>query len=393
MYDSCCSVSVMFRSQLNYNRHEYRKRRLRHYTADTNLGCPSDEARLNAHKPLYQDILYNYNKTYLHVKPCYYHFQLRHLCHTLNNNEIYTLGINYTVQSHNTLTNTSNAVVNFSASSSCTTSMNVDSKNQLLYCGSMNGELCVIDLTTGYKINKFDNITTSADSTTNGITTYYNNNEPHALISTNDCYVRDLNIESMSFVNEIKFDHPLNYATAQPYNNNIICCVGDSYDCYIYDTRCNDTVYKLIGHTDHTFSCTWHNNTYNICTASEDCTGKIWDIRRKQNNNVIYNNDTTDQSIYSIVSYMSPIRSCQYSSDSNTLVLAEAADFIHIYDANSNYDTVQNIDFFGEISGVNITDDNQMLYVAITDRIYGCLLQYNINQKKLLDIYSNTDML
>jgi hypothetical protein len=59
----------------------------------------------------------------------------------------------------------------------------------------------------------------------------------------------------------------------------------------------------------------------------------------------------------------------------------------HIYDHTTQYKTAQTIDLFGEISGVSITPDNNSIFIAVTDRIYGCLLEYTRNSIQLMDLY------
>lgn len=59
------------------------------------------------------------------------------------------------------------------------------------------------------------------------------------------------------------------------------------------------------------------------------------------------------------------------------MVVAEPADFVHVYSTKSDYKKRQEIDFFGEISGVSLSPDDESLYVGIWDRTYASLLQYN----------------
>lgn len=58
-------------------------------------------------------------------------------------------------------------------------------------------------------------------------------------------------------------------------------------------------------------------------------------------------------------------------------MVAEPADFVHIYNAGGEYRKRQEIDMFGEISGVSLSPDDESLYIGIWDRTYASLLQYN----------------
>ena len=74
---------------------------------------------------------------------------------------------------------------------------------------------------------------------------------------------------------------------------------------------------------------------------------------------------------------MGAVRSVRFSSDGKFLVVAEPADFVHVYSSEANYRKRQEIDFFGEISGVSLSPDDESLYIGIWDRTYASLLQYN----------------
>ena len=59
------------------------------------------------------------------------------------------------------------------------------------------------------------------------------------------------------------------------------------------------------------------------------------------------------------------------------MAMAEPADFVHIFDVGSGYQQQQELDFFGEISGMSFSPDTDALFVGVWDRPYGSLLQYN----------------
>lgn len=52
------------------------------------------------------------------------------------------------------------------------------------------------------------------------------------------------------------------------------------------------------------------------------------------------------------------------------------ADFVHVYDAKSGYEKEQEIDFFGEISGMSFSPDTESLFIGVWDRTYGSLLEF-----------------
>lgn len=366
-------------SQLNLSRHEYRTRRNEFYSSDSGLAEPNSDIKLYSQKSS-NKLLYQFHSNYLSVKPYYFHFQLRHLVCATSAHDIYTMCLNNTSH-YNTITNKLTSCLEFTHMD-VMCSLQVDSYNQLLFLGGTKGEFICMNLITGTRVNSFDKITSQESSICNSITLYNNNTlDTHILISDNDTYLRDIAVNTMQCSGEYKFDIPINYSCSNPDNNNMICVVGDTESCYVIDRRIESShciINELIGHTDHSFSSSWNINGINICTASQDCTGRIWDIRNtKQSTNIISAN-------------MSPIRSCMYSHDGTQLVLCEAADYIHIYQHNQQYTVKQTIDLFGEISGISYSPDDESIFIGVTDRIYGCLLQYNKCKYRLNDLFDTS---
>lgn len=74
---------------------------------------------------------------------------------------------------------------------------------------------------------------------------------------------------------------------------------------------------------------------------------------------------------------MGAIRALKFSSDGRFLAMAEPADFVHVFDTVSGYVKCQEIDLFGEIAGVSFSPDTEALFVAVADRTYGSLLEFN----------------
>ncbi|PWA84711.1 transducin/WD40 repeat-like superfamily protein [Artemisia annua] len=68
---------------------------------------------------------------------------------------------------------------------------------------------------------------------------------------------------------------------------------------------------------------------------------------------------------------MGAIRTIKFSSDGRYLDIAEPADFVHIFDSQTDYGSGQEIDVFGEIGGISFSPDAEALFVGILDRTYG----------------------
>lgn len=60
------------------------------------------------------------------------------------------------------------------------------------------------------------------------------------------------------------------------------------------------------------------------------------------------------------------------------MAMAEAADFVHVYDAKNGFEKEQEIDFFGEIAGISFSPnaESESLFIEVGDRTYANLLEY-----------------
>lgn len=82
------------------------------------------------------------------------------------------------------------------------------------------------------------------------------------------------------------------------------------------------------------------------------------------------------KSVSALKGNLGAIRSIRYSSDGRFMAMAEPADFVHVFDVKSGYDKEQEIDFFGEISGMSYSPDTESLFIGVWDRTYGSLLEF-----------------
>ena len=125
------------------------------------------------------------------------------------------------------------------------------------------------------------------------------------------------------------------------------------------------TVKPLCGHLDYSFASAWHPDGRIFATGNQDKTCRVWDVRN------------LSKSIAVLKGNLGAIRSIRFTSDGRFMAMAEPADFVHVYDAQSGFEKEQEINFFGEISGVSFSPDTESLFVGVWDRTYGSLLQYN----------------
>lgn len=125
------------------------------------------------------------------------------------------------------------------------------------------------------------------------------------------------------------------------------------------------TIIPLCGHLDFSFASAWHPNGRIFATGNQDKTCRIWDARN------------LSKSVSVLKGNLGAIRSIRFTSDGQFMAMAEPADFVHVYDAKNGFEKEQEIDFFGEISGMSFSPDTESLFIGVWDRTYGSLLQYN----------------
>lgn len=122
---------------------------------------------------------------------------------------------------------------------------------------------------------------------------------------------------------------------------------------------------NLKGHLDYSFASAWHPDGRILATGNQDTTCRLWDMRN------------LSESLAVLKGRMGAIRAIKFSSDGQFMAMAEPADFVHVYDTQSDYCKAQEIDLFGEIAGISFSPDTDALFVGVADRTYGSLLELN----------------
>ncbi|AQL03296.1 Transducin/WD40 repeat-like superfamily protein [Zea mays] len=147
-------------------------------------------------------------------------------------------------------------------------------------------------------------------------------------------------------------------------DGKLVIIVGDDTDALLIDANSGKTIHSMKGHLDFSFASAWSPDGLTFATGNQDKTCRIWDARN------------LTESVHVLRGNVGAIRSIRFTSDGHFLSMAEAADFVHIFDIKSDYNKRQELDFFGEVSGMSFSPDTDTLYVGISDRTYGSLLQF-----------------
>ncbi|XWS27666.1 hypothetical protein CRYUN_Cryun25bG0001000 [Craigia yunnanensis] len=200
-------------------------------------------------------------------------------------------------------------------------------------------------------------------------TTYDDNSITNAV----EIYVtpRFFDLEKYQLAKHFHFLWPVNHTSLSP-DGKFLIIVGDNPDVMLVNSDTGKTVMPLRGHLDFSFASAWHPDGVTFATGNQDKTCRIWDIRNLA------------RSIAVLKGNLGAIWSIRYTSDGKYMAMAEPADFVHVYDVKSGYENEQEIDFFGEISGLSFSPDTESLFIGVWDRTYGSLLEYGRQEELLI---------
>jgi WD40 repeat protein len=236
-------------------------------------------------------------------------------------------------------------------------------KERLLVAGGFQGELICKHLDRP-GVSFCSRTTYTENAITNAVDIYRNSSGAlHFMASNNDCGVRDFDMERYKLVQLFRYLWPVNHSSLSP-DGKLVAVVGDDPDGLLVDTSNGQTIGTLKGHLDYSFASAWHPNGVTFATGNQDKTCRIWDTRK------------LSESVAVLKGNLGAVRSIRFTSDGRYVAMAEPADFVHIYDTKSGYKKEQEIDFFGEISGISFSPDTESLFIGVWDRTYGSLLEY-----------------
>ncbi|KAJ0623826.1 putative transcription factor WD40-like family [Helianthus annuus] len=363
--------------RLNITRESYRRTRLEQYRNYENIPLSGDAVDKKCKQKSKGGNYYEFFHNTRSVKPTILHFQLRNLVWATSKHDVYLMS-NYSIMHWSSLSHNLTEILNFSGHVAPTekhagsllegfTQTQISTlavNDEFLVAGGFQGELACKRLDkqgvsfctrTTYEDNAITNAIEIYDTLSGGM---------HFMASNNDCGLREYDMDGFQLVNHFRFPWPVNHTSLSP-DRKLITVVGDNLDGLLVDSTSGKTVATVEGHLDYSFASAWHPDGKIFATGNQDKTCRVWDIRN------------LSEPLSVLKGNMGAVRSVRFSSDGQFLVVAEPADFVHVYNTKLNYEKRQEIDFFGEISGVSLSPDDETLYVGVWDRTYASLLQFN----------------
>eukprot|EP01023_Acetabularia_acetabulum_P004452 TRINITY_DN11860_c0_g4_i1.p1 TRINITY_DN11860_c0_g4~~TRINITY_DN11860_c0_g4_i1.p1 ORF type:complete len:427 (-),score=74.62 TRINITY_DN11860_c0_g4_i1:166-1446(-) len=368
--------------RVNIGRDAYRAERVQHVRNYFNILELGDEAALNQYKKRLKTmegnvsrdgVFFQFAKTWRSMQPQVLHFQLRNLVWATSPTDIY-----YT-QRH--------CIRHFNTTTREVTNVMILEGNQpdILMNGRQlqkvqTSTLCVKDgivATGGFSaeliVQRFDQqgyahvgrLTEDENGITNGIDVFDQGNK--LVTANNDRAVRVFDTHKFKISNELQFEWAVNFARVNPSYENILAVVGDDPEAVLSDIRTKNPIARVPGHDDFSFAVDWHPNGQIFATGNQDFTARVRDIRKPE------------QCLRVLPGKGGAIRSIRFSQDGRFMSMSEPVDFVHIYDVNENFNRCQDdeLDFFGEITGISFSPDSERLFIGVQDQTYGGIIQLN----------------
>nr|XP_025888034.1 uncharacterized WD repeat-containing protein C2A9.03-like [Solanum lycopersicum] len=348
-----------------------RQRKLRYCRNSRRYTQQSGETSDKEHKTIKKDCLYDFRWYARSIRPSFSDLRLRNMVWATSKHDVYLLSA-FSAVHWSPLTCTKTEILDFSGhvvplekhpksfpeGFTVTLVSTLAVKDNLLLAGGLQGELIV-------KYLDKPGVSLCARPTYDAITTCIeiNNSSSGALqfiASYNDSGVREFDVETFQLSNHFQFNLPVNHTSLSP-DGNLLVIVGDDPEGMLVDSRSGVVVSSLSGHVDSSYASAWHPDGQTFATGNEDNTCRIWDIRNLSKSVTVLN-DT-----------FGPIMSIRYTSDGRYMAMAEYEDLVHIFDVKSGYVVEQEIDFFGEITGMSFSPDTESLFIGVS---YSGLLEF-----------------
>ncbi|XP_010929847.1 uncharacterized WD repeat-containing protein C2A9.03 isoform X2 [Elaeis guineensis] len=363
--------------RLQITRQNYRQTRIQQYKNYENIPSSGDRMNKKCKQVEKGGNYYEFQYNTRLVKPTILHFQLRNLVWATSKHDVYFMS-NSSVMHWSSICSSLSEVLDFSGhvapgekypgslldGFTRTQISTLAVKDGLMVAGGFQGEL-TCKLLERQGVSFCTRTTFDDNAITNAIDIYKDSSGGiRFMASNNDCGVRDYDVETFQLLNHFQFPWSVNHTSISP-DGKLVVVVGDDRDGSLVDSRNGKVLFSLVGHLDYSFASAWHPDGQTFATGNQDKTCRVWDIRN------------LSSSVTVLKGNLGAVRSIRYSSDGQFLLFAEPADFVHIYSTRAHYKKRQELDFFGEISGVSLSPDDESLYIGVWDRVYASLLHYS----------------
>ena len=246
--------------------------------------------------------------------------------------------------------------------------------HDILVAGGFSGEYGLINVRAPVNTKHTEGVLTyHVNGITNHVQVYLPRNcsSPVAAFASNDMSMRLLDVTTNKFIAEHRYEHAINCSAVSP-DQRLRVLVGDSRNVMICNVETGEVLQELEGHRDYGFACDWADDGWTVATGNQDMQVKIWDARKWKSSLGIACPVST------IAAEMAGVRKLKFSplgSGKRVLIAAEPADFVNVIDAET-FSGKQTLTFFGEIGGVDFTNDGQDLIVANCDSMRGGILEF-----------------
>ncbi|KAF7000003.1 hypothetical protein CFC21_015962 [Triticum aestivum] len=360
--------------RLKYSRDQYRKMRLEHYKNYENLARSHQGFDMECKQVETNDRFYDFCFNTRLVKPTIVHFQLRNLVWATSKHDVY-MAQNNSVMHWSSLLQRGTEVLRVAGQvvpkqkghgAQTLSRVQISTmalKDNFMVAGGFRGEL-IFKYVDKPGVVFCTNVADNKNSVTNAVDVYESpSGATRATAANNDCTVKFLDAERCSLLSRFNFPWSVNNTSVSP-DGKLLAVLGDSSDCVIADAQSGEEIATLKGHLDYSFSSAWHPGGNVLATGNQDKTCRLWDTRNLSAPFAV------------LGGRIGAVRGLRFSSDGRFLAAAEAADFVHVYDARAGYGAAQEIGLFGEIAGVAFSPDAGALFVGVADRAYGSLLEF-----------------
>ncbi|XP_024031502.1 putative disease resistance RPP13-like protein 1 isoform X2 [Morus notabilis] len=366
--------------RLSIKREEYRQKRLEQYRNYENVPFSGESSRRDCKITEKGSTYYKFRQNVRLIKPSIHHFQLRNLVWATSKHDVY-LNSHSSIIHWSSLTSSRSEVLNISKhvapserhpgslleGFTRTQLSMLAAKDELLVVAGFQGELICKRLDWP-GVSYCSRTTYDDNAITNSIEIYESpSGALHFLASSNDRGVREFNMDKFQLSKHFRFPWAVNNTSLSP-DGKLLVVVGDNPDGLLVDSQTGKTVTAFHGHFDYSFASAWHPNGVTFATGNQDKTCRIWDARN------------LSKSVDVLRGNLAAIRSIRFTSDGCHMAMAEPADFVHVFDVKSGYEREQEIDFFGEIAGISFSPDTESLFIGVSDRTYGGLMEYGRHQ-------------